>query len=58
MSPLFYVVLGLLGLLASSLIGHMAQMDRAERYRRHGGDLPTITALPRRICIPTAWRRR
>jgi hypothetical protein len=48
----------LVALASVLLVGWIDALDRAARYRRHGGDLPTITALPRYVCIPTAWRRR
>jgi predicted permease len=58
MSPLFYVVLALAALLALSIVGHIAQAEARERqFRQFGGELPTISSLPRNINKPTALRR-
>jgi hypothetical protein len=57
MTPLYWVVFALLGVCSLLIISLLAEMDRAERFRQFGGELPTISSLPRNINKPTALRR-
>jgi hypothetical protein len=62
-TPSLYAVVILAGLLAFALVGWATVEDRrsksrADRFRRFGGELPTIGNLPRSLDTPTAIRRR
>jgi hypothetical protein len=57
MTPLFWVVFALLGLASILLVALVSAWDRADRFRQFGGELPTISSLPRNINKPTALRR-
>ena len=63
MTPSLYIIVALAGLLAFALVGWATVEDRratrrADRFRRFGGELPTIGNLPRSLDTPTATRRR
>lgn len=63
MNPLLYIIVALVGLLAFALIGWATvedrrERERAERFRRFGGELPTYARLPHYLNTPTVARRR
>lgn len=62
MTPSLYAVVALAGLLALALVGWVTVEDRratrrADRFRRFGGELPTIGNLPHYLDTPTCRRR-